>query len=57
MKNGPRNRIPELAVTPRPAFVPACCFAFAFCLACLHRIGRITLFLFNDPEHSADPPS
>ena len=57
MKNGPRNRIPELVVTPRPAFAPAWCFAFAFCLAGLHRIGRITLFLFSDPEHSADPLS
>ena len=41
----------------RPAFAPAWGFALAFCLACLHRIGRIMLFLFSDPEHSANSPS
>ena len=38
-----------------PAFAPAWGFALAFCLACLHCIGRIMLFLFSDPEHSANP--
>ena len=41
----------------RPAFAPAWGFALAFCLACLHRIGRIMLLLVNDPEHSANSPS
>ena len=47
--------VPGLAA--RPAFAPAWGFALAFCLACLHRIGRIALFLFSDLEHSANPPS
>ena len=44
-------------VAARPAFAYAWGFALAFCLACLYRIGRIMLFLFSDPGHSADPPS
>ena len=35
-------------IASRPAFAPAWGFALAFCLACLHRIGRIMLFLVND---------
>ena len=38
-----------------PAFAPAWGFALALCLACLHCIGHIMLFLFSDPEHSANP--
>ena len=44
-------------IAARPAFAPAWGFALAFCLAGLHRIGRIMLFPVNDPENSADPPS
>ena len=47
--------VPGLAAGP--AFAPARGFALAFGLACLHRIGRITLFLFSDPEHSTNPSS
>ena len=44
-------------VAARPAFAPAWGFALASCLVCLHRIGRIMLLLFSDPEHSANSPS
>ena len=44
-------------IAARPAFAPARGFALAFGLTCLHRIGRSMLFLFSDPEHSANSPS
>ena len=52
---GLAGQLPEIVAGP--AFAPAWGFALAFCLACLHRIGRIMLFLFSDPDHSANPSS